>query len=90
MKISQDTSFVGDVINGQNGKRFALLNKREEVREDDTVQYVADGYCITGVDDVRKFLYSQVSDPLFFRMQREEVTKEEWLKSIEDIKNLVI
>jgi hypothetical protein len=90
MKISQDTPFVGDVINGQNGKKFVLLNKREEVREDKTVQYVADGYCITGVDDVRKFLFSQVSDPLFFKMQREEITKEEWLKSIDDIKNLVI
>jgi hypothetical protein len=90
MKISQDTPFIGDVISGQNGKKFALLNKREEVREDGTVQYVADGYCITGVDDVRKYLYSQVSDPLFFKMQREEITKEEWLKSIDDIKNLVI
>jgi hypothetical protein len=90
MKIAKDTQFTSDVIVGQNGKRFALLNKREEVKEDDTVQYVADGYCITGVDDVRKYLYQQVSDPLYFKVQREEATKEEWLKSIDDIKNLVI
>jgi hypothetical protein len=90
MKIAQDTQFTNDVIVGQNGKKFVLLNKREETIEDGTTQYVADGYDITNVDDVRKYLYSQVSDPLFFKFQREEVTKEEWLKSLEDIKNLVI
>lgn len=90
MKIAKDTQFTSDVIVGQNGKKFVLLNKREETIEDGTTQYVADGYDITNVDDVRKYLYSQVSDPLFFKFQREEVTKEEWLKSLEDIKNLVI
>lgn len=38
------------------------------------------------VEDTRKFLYTQVSDPLFFSYQRGENTYEEWKASVDAIK----
>ena len=34
----------------------------------------------------RKQVYEQESDPLFFKYSREEVTKQEWLDKIQEIK----
>jgi len=89
MKITQDTQFNGDRLKGQNGKEFILLNKREETVED-IVQYVADGYCINGVDDIKKYLHQQVSDPLFFKFQRGEIEEKVWLDTVAEIKALEI
>jgi hypothetical protein len=90
MKISQDTEFTGDIITGQNNKKFVLLNKTTNTDQDGNIFYEADAICITGVDDIRKYLYSQVSDPIFFKYQREELTKDDWLDSIKQIKNLEV
>lgn len=91
IKIAQNTPFTGDTINGANGKKYVLLNKREEkIGEDENTQYVADGYEITGVSDVKLFLHQQISDPLYFKVQRAEVTQEEWMAKVAEIKSLVI
>ena len=36
----------------------------------------------------RMYLYQEESDPLFFKWQRGEATKEEWLEKIAEIKSL--
>jgi hypothetical protein len=38
-------------------------------------------------DELRKFAYREESDPLFFKWQRGEATKEEWQTKIVEIKN---
>jgi hypothetical protein len=89
-KISQDTPFTGDTTTGANGARYVLLNKREEIDEKSKVSYVADGYDIAGVSDVKLFLHQQISDPLYFKVQRGEAIQEDWLETIAKIKTLVI
>jgi len=37
--------------------------------------------------DVRKRLYAEIADPLFFKFQRGEATKYEWLQMIKKIKD---
>jgi hypothetical protein len=36
--------------------------------------------------ELRTAAYKEESDPLFFKWQRDEITKEEWLAKIEEIK----
>lgn len=88
--ISQNTPFIGDTTAGSNGSKYVLLNKREETNEDGVVSYLADGYEITGVSDVKLFLHQQISDPLYFKVQRGEATQEEWIGKVAEIKALVI
>ena len=38
------------------------------------------------IDALRHTAYVAESDPIFFRYQREEATKEEWLAKVEEIK----
>lgn len=38
------------------------------------------------VDELRKTAYLYESDPIFFKWQRGEATKEEWLAKIDEIK----
>lgn len=88
--ISQDTPFIGDITTGSNGAKYVLINKREETNQDDNVSYVADGYEITNIQDVKLFLHQQISDPLYFKVQRGEATQEEWMEKVNEIKALVI
>lgn len=37
-------------------------------------------------DEQRRYAYQQEADPLFFKWQRNEATKEEWLSKIAEIK----
>ena len=95
IKIAQNTPFLGDTIKGANGKKYVLLNKMEEATanidgSDGTTQYVADGYEISGVCDVKLFLHQQISDTLYFKSQRGEATQEEWMEKVAEIKALVI
>lgn len=38
------------------------------------------------IDSLRHTAYVAESDPIFFRYQRDEATKEEWLAKVEEIK----
>jgi hypothetical protein len=38
-------------------------------------------------DEQRRYAYQAEADPIFFKWQREEATKEEWLAKITEIKN---
>jgi hypothetical protein len=37
-------------------------------------------------DQIKKYLYSKITDPLFFKSQRGEVSIEEWKSAVEKIK----
>lgn len=89
-KIQQMESFKGDILKGGSNKLYVLLNKREEQDEEGSTLYVADGYEIPEKINAKIFLYQQVSDPLYFKYKRGEATEEEWLSSVQEIKNLKI
>lgn len=37
-------------------------------------------------DKIKKYLYREISDPLFFKAQREEISTEEWMSAVTKIK----
>ncbi len=56
------------------------------VEEGNTPTALTEASTAADVDALRAAAYRTDSDPLFFKYQRGEATKEEWLASIEDIK----
>jgi hypothetical protein len=41
----------------------------------------------SNVDSMRLVAYEKESDPLFFKWQRGEATKEEWLAKVQEVKD---
>jgi hypothetical protein len=37
-------------------------------------------------DKIKKYLYREITDPLFFKTQRGEISKEEWMSAVTKIK----
>ena len=60
------------------------LNKDEdnEYIDDITVEEINNGYELT-----RAFLYREITDPLFFKVQRGEIEESVWLDEIQKIKD---
>jgi len=40
-----------------------------------------------GYESIRAFLYKEITDPMYFKVQRGEMTNEEWLSAIQEIKD---
>ena len=59
---------------------FKTIKTAEQVAEEKVQQKLEQ------TESNRKSAYIAESDPLFFKVQRGEVTKQEWLNKIEEIK----
>ena len=63
-------------------KRPLTKNEAGEYIDDITPEEVEAGY-----EAVRGFLYREITDPLFFKVQRGEIEESVWLDEIKKIKN---
>ena len=57
-------------------------NEDGEYIDDITVEEIEAGY-----EAVRSFLYREITDPLFFKVQRGEIEESVWLDEIQKIKD---
>lgn len=60
------------------------LTKDEDNKyiDDITVQEIEKGF-----ESIRAFMYKEVTDPMFFKVQRGEIEDSEWLNAIQEIKD---
>ena len=63
-------------------KRPLTKNKEGEYINDITAEEIEAGY-----EAVRCFLYREITDPLFFKVQRGEIEESVWLDEIQKIKD---
>ena len=63
-------------------KRPLTKNKDDEYVDDITAKEIEAGY-----EAVRGFLYREITDPLFFKVQRGEIEESVWLDEIQKIKD---
>ena len=63
-------------------KRPLTKNKEGEYIDDITAEEIEAGY-----EAVRGFLYREITDHLFFKVQRGEIDEDEWLNAIQEIKD---
>ena len=63
-------------------KRPLTKNEDGEYVEDITAEEIEAGY-----EAVRGFLYREITDPLFFKVQRGEIEESVWLDEIQRIKD---
>ena len=57
-------------------------NKDGEYIDDITNEEIDKGY-----ESIRAFMYKEVTDPMFFKVQRGEIEESEWLNVIQEIKD---
>jgi hypothetical protein len=50
--------------------------------DDITIKEIEKGY-----ESIRSFMYKEVTDPMFFKVQRGEIEEAEWLNAIQEIKD---
>jgi hypothetical protein len=71
----------------KNNYSVALVEREIERNEDgDEILNLTDKEKSLAKDKIKKYLYKEVSDPLFFKSQRGEISKEEWMSTITKIK----
>ena len=63
-------------------KRPLTKNKDGEYIDDITAEEIEAGY-----EAIRGFLYREITDPLFFKVQRGEIEESVWLDEIQKIKD---
>ena len=63
-------------------KRPLAKNKESEYVDDITAKEIEAGY-----EAIRGFLYREITDPLFFKVQRGEIEESVWLDEIQKIKD---
>ena len=63
-------------------KRPLTKNKEGEYIDDITAEEIEAGY-----EAVKGFLYREITDPLFFKVQRGEIEESVWLDEIQKIKD---
>ena len=63
-------------------KRPLIKNEDGEYIDDITAEEIEKGY-----EAVRGFLYREITDPLFFKVQRGEIEESVWLNEIQKIKD---
>ena len=78
------------VINFHKDNGFTIAEVNRPLTKDEDGEYIDD---ITaeeieaGYEAVRGFLYREITDPLFFKVQRGEIEESVWLDEIQKIKD---
>ena len=79
-----------EVINWHKEVGYTIAEVNRPLTKDENNEYIDD---ITveeveaGNEAVRVFLYREITDPLFFKVQRGEIENQVWLDEIQKIKN---
>lgn len=77
------------VLNGDDYSGLSWLDESKKPTEKDLEKLwpatqITDS--LAKVDKLREAAYREISDPLFFRYQRGEIEKQEWLDAVQSIK----
>lgn len=78
------------VIDFHKENNFTIAFVTRRLSKDEDNEYIDD---ITpeeielGKEQVRAFLYKEITDPLFFKVQRGEIDNQVWLDAIQKIKD---
>ena len=78
------------VINFHKDNGFTIADVKRPLKKDEDGNYVDD---ITaeeieaGYELIRSFMYREITDPMFFKIQRGEIEESEWLNAIQEIKD---
>jgi hypothetical protein len=81
---------TAEVINWHKevGYTIADVNRPLTKKEDgEYIDDITDEEIEAGYEAVRGFLYSEITDPLFFKVQRGEIEESVWLDEIQKIKD---
>ena len=79
-----------EVINWHKEVGYTIVDVNRKLNKDEDGEYIDD---ITaeeiekGYEAVRGFLYREITDPLFFKVQRGEIEEQVWLDEIQKIKD---
>lgn len=83
------TELSENIINfhKDNGLTLAVADRVLTYNEDgDYVDDITAEEVAKGKDAIKRYLYREYSDPIFFKYQRGEVTEQDWLDSVSEIK----
>ena len=78
------------VIDWHTENNMTICEVNRPLTKDEDNQYIDD---ITieeiekGHESIRSFMYKEVTDPMFFKVQRGEIEEAEWLSAIQEIKD---
>lgn len=79
-----------EVINWHKEVGYIIADVNRKLNKDENGEYIDD---ITseeiekGYEAVRAYLYREITDPLFFKVQRGEIEESVWLDAIQTIKD---
>ena len=83
------TGLTLEVINWHKEVGYTIADVKRPLTKDEDGEYVDD---ITveeieaGYEAVRAYLYREIADPLFFKVQRGEIEESVWLDKVAEIK----
>ena len=78
------------VIDWHMDNNMIIADVNRPLTKDDNNEYIDD---ITieeiekGFELIRAFMYKEVTDPMYFKVQRGEISETEWLNAIQEIKD---
>jgi len=71
----------------KNNYSVASIEREIEINEEgEEVLNFTEEEKIIAKDKIKRYLYKEISDPLFFKAQRGEITTEEWMSAVTKIK----
>ena len=81
-----DDTFIARDENDGKGPYIAEWNSSDPFPTNEQIEAVLAAADLARIDDARSVAYKTEADPLFFKAQRGEAEKEDWLKKIAEIK----
>ena len=79
-----------EVINWHKEVGYTIADVKRPLTKNEDGEYVDDitrDEIEAGYEAVRGFLYREITDPLFFKVQRGEIAESVWLDEIQKIKD---
>ena len=79
-----------EVINFHKDNGFTIADVKRPLTKNKDGEYVDDITDVeieSGYDAIRGFLYREITDPLFFKVQRGEIENQVWLDETQKIKD---
>ena len=79
-----------EVINWHKEVGYTIVDVNRKLNKDEDGEYIDDitnEEIVAGYEAVRAYLYRELTDPLFFKVQRGELEESVWLNEIQKIKD---
>lgn len=78
------------VIDWHMENNMTIADVNRPLKKDEEGQYIddiTDEEIDKGYESIRAFMYKEVTDPMYFKVQRGEIEESEWLSTIQEIKD---